>query len=228
MHCTYRENDILRRARNELTSIEWRSVAGADFRWQRPLTFQGPVAMLIDARTFSAAEDTAAVFQLMRRGVIVGSASGGSTGQPWSLELPGGGKARICVKRDSFPDGTTFVGTGIIPDIEVPLTIEDVRAGRDAALERALLALAMQGGRDRPMQTPLDDSLLEAAARCLDGQSVRALGQLQLPASAQSRLELLAQKSKEGQLTDEEAAEYRRFIELGNLLSRLLSKAQST
>jgi len=45
------------------------------------------------------------------------------------------------VKRDSYPDGTTFVGTGITPDIEVPLTVADIRNGSDAALERAVRAL---------------------------------------------------------------------------------------
>lgn len=108
----------------------------------RDPVFQGPVAMLVDARTFSAAEDTAAVFKLMQRGIVIGSASGGSTGQPWLFDLPGGGTARICVKRDSYPDGTTFVGTGVVPDIEVPLTIKDVREGRDAVLERAVHELS--------------------------------------------------------------------------------------
>jgi C-terminal processing protease CtpA/Prc len=45
------------------------------------------------------------------------------------------------VKRDSYPDGTTFVGTGIIPDIEAPLTVADIRNGNDAALDRAAQAL---------------------------------------------------------------------------------------
>src|SRR5579862_8116068 len=50
----------------------------------------------------------------------------------------------------------------------------------------------------------VDDSLLESAAQCLDAESVRALGELQLADTAKSRLELLAQKANEGQLTAEE------------------------
>jgi carboxyl-terminal processing protease len=57
------------------------------------------------------------------------------------FDLPGGGKARICVKRDMYPDGTTFVGTGIVPDIHVPMKVEDVREGKDPVLERAALEL---------------------------------------------------------------------------------------
>jgi carboxyl-terminal processing protease len=99
--------------------------------------FNGRVAMLIDARTFSAAEDTAAIFRLMKRGIIVGMPSGGSTGQPWFFNLPGGGQARICIKRDSYPDGTSFVGTGIVPDIQVSATIAGIRAGADPVIDRA-------------------------------------------------------------------------------------------
>jgi hypothetical protein len=53
----------------------------------------------------------------------------------------------------------------------------------------------------------VDDSLLESAARCLDAQSVRALGELNLSASAKARLDSLASKANEGQLTPAEASE---------------------
>ena len=99
------------------------------------------MALLIDARTFSAAEDTAAAFKLMRRGRIYGSASGGSSGQPWSFALPGGGTARVCVKRDEYPDGSSFVGVGVLPDVPLEPRVEDVRTGRDAVLERAVADL---------------------------------------------------------------------------------------
>lgn len=103
--------------------------------------FKGPVALLIDARTFSAAEDTAAVFKLMRRGPIIGMPSGGSTGQPLMFSLPGGGTARICAKRDSYPDGSNFVGIGVQPDVLVPMTAKSVREGKDLAMETAELHL---------------------------------------------------------------------------------------
>jgi carboxyl-terminal processing protease len=143
MMSMYRESDALDRARSEnIAQIKWRTLERSGLRPARGQIFRGPVAMLIDARTFSAAEDTVAVFRLMCRGIILGSASAGSTGQPWMFDMPGGGSARICVKRDSYPDGTSFVGTGVAPDVEVPLTIEDIRNNRDGALERAVQATA--------------------------------------------------------------------------------------
>ncbi len=71
----------------------------------------------------------------------------------------------------------------------------------------------------------VDDSLLESAARCLDAQSVRALGALELDEAPKARLDLLAQKANDGQLTSEEAREYDRFIELGDILATLRLKA---
>jgi hypothetical protein len=61
------------------------------------------VLVLTSARTYSAAEDFVVAFDAMQRGRIVGEATGGSTGQPLLFDLPGGGKARICTKRDSYP-----------------------------------------------------------------------------------------------------------------------------
>jgi hypothetical protein len=72
----------------------------------------------------------------------------------------------------------------------------------------------------------VDDSLLESAARCLDSQSVRALGELNLSESAKARLDLLANKANEGQLTPAEASEYDRFIELGDIIATLRLKAE--
>jgi C-terminal processing protease CtpA/Prc len=140
MTSMYRESDALDRARSgKMSPIKWRTLEGSELQPASGQTFHGPVAMLIDAQTFSAAEDTVAVFKLMRRGAIVGTASGGDTGQPWMFDLPGGGRARVCVKRDTYPDGTTFVGTGIVPDVQVQMKIEDVREGKDPVLERAVL-----------------------------------------------------------------------------------------
>jgi carboxyl-terminal processing protease len=103
--------------------------------------YRKPVAVLTSPRTFSAAEDFALAFDLMERGPIVGEPTGGSTGQPLFYDLPGGGSARVCTKRDSYPDGRDFVGVGVQPDILVRPTVTDFRAGRDPVLEAALQAL---------------------------------------------------------------------------------------
>ena len=137
----YRENSMLDLARSKTPSIRWRKSDVADYDAKRKQIFQGPVTMLIDAQSFSAAEDTAAAFKLMKRGKIVGMPSGGSTGQPFLFSLPGGGTARICVKRDTYPDGSNFVGVGVLPDVAAALTVSDIRKDTDSAMETAVKLL---------------------------------------------------------------------------------------
>jgi C-terminal processing protease CtpA/Prc len=103
--------------------------------------FTKPVVVLTSPRTYSAAEDFVVAFRAMKRGLLVGEATGGSTGQPLVFALPGGGGARICTKHDRFPDGAEFVGKGVEPDRAVAPTVEDLRAGRDTVLEAALKLL---------------------------------------------------------------------------------------
>ena len=52
-----------------------------------------------------------------------------------SKNLPGGGRARICTKRDTYPDGREFVGFGIQPDFKVEQTIDDYLEDKDATVD---------------------------------------------------------------------------------------------
>jgi C-terminal processing protease CtpA/Prc len=135
---SYRENTAFAAARSGTPRIRWRELPAETFGGNRPQVFIKPVAMLVDAGTFSAAEDTAAAFKLMKRGPIIGEPTGGSTGQPYLFPLPGGGSARICVKRDSYPDGSHFVGVGIQPDVVLRRTVRQVREQQDLVLEQAV------------------------------------------------------------------------------------------
>lgn len=120
----------------------WQDLPAETYQRPLPRRFDGPVVMLVDAGTFSAGEDTAVAFKLLQRGRMLGSPTGGSTGQPLWFGLPGGGAARICVKRDSYPDGSHFVGVGVQPDLVVRPTLASVRAGQDPVLDAALRELA--------------------------------------------------------------------------------------
>jgi len=110
--------------------------------YSRKEHFSGKVAVLIGPKTFSAAEDFLVSFDTLKRGIMVGAASGGSTGQPIFISLPGGGTARICVKDDRYPDGRKFVGVGIKPQVEVSETVADYRVGKDAVIETAVERLS--------------------------------------------------------------------------------------
>lgn len=99
--------------------------------------YTGPVAVLSSARTAGAAEDFIVAFRNGSRGPIIGEATAGSTGQTLLLPLAAGWQLRLTVTRDAFPDGTEFVRTGIRPELPVDVRVDDLLAGRDAALDRA-------------------------------------------------------------------------------------------
>ena len=109
-----------------------------DWKPYKNKLYTKPVIVLTSAATYSAAEDFTSVFKSMNRGKIIGSTTGGSTGQPITFGLPGGGMARVCAKRDFISDGTEFVGIGIQPDLEVKPTIKGVSSNKDEVLEAAL------------------------------------------------------------------------------------------
>jgi carboxyl-terminal processing protease len=101
-----------------------------------------PLVVLIGNGTASAAEDFLIMLNgLPNRAIVMGQPSYGSTGQPLSFDMPGGGSARICTKKDTYPDGKEFVGVGVIPDIIVQRNINDMLAGKDAELEAAIKEL---------------------------------------------------------------------------------------
>ena len=131
--------------------VDWRRVhdgSPENFVRERKERYAGPVVVLIGPRTFSAAEDFVVAFDVLDRGLLVGERTAGSTGQPLMFKLPGGGFARVCVKRDEYPDGRRFVGIGIAPDVEVEPTLADVRAGRDPVMERAVALLREAAARN--------------------------------------------------------------------------------
>jgi C-terminal processing protease CtpA/Prc len=106
--------------------------------------FKKPIALLTGPGTFSAAEDFAASFDMLKVGTIVGEPTGGSTGQPLVFRLPGGGGARVCTLQVRYADGREFVGAGIQPHIRVGPTVADFRSGKDTVLEAALAHLRQE------------------------------------------------------------------------------------
>jgi C-terminal processing protease CtpA/Prc len=103
-----------------------------------------PTIILIGHQTFSAAEDFLVLCDNQKHITLIGEVTAGSTGNPITWNLPYGGLLSICSKKDIYPDGREFVGSGIKPDIESHLTIEDFRKGRDTVLETAFSFLKNQ------------------------------------------------------------------------------------
>jgi C-terminal processing protease CtpA/Prc len=97
-----------------------------------------PVVILTGSNTASAAEDFIIVTDNQKHIVTIGEPTYGSSGMPYTFDLPGGGAAKVCVKRDTYPDGREFVGYGIQPHIKVVPTVKDYLENKDVILEAAL------------------------------------------------------------------------------------------
>ena len=113
------------------------------------VAYTGPVAVLISPRTAGPAEEFLAAFQAGGRGPVFGEESAGSAGETALFALAAGWKLRLTVSRDALGEGTALVRTGIAPQFAVDVTVDDVLAGRDAALDRARAYLADIG---RPLR----------------------------------------------------------------------------
>ena len=118
---------------------EWYIQKSYDYNPIRDKTiFNKPIVLLINEGTFSAAEDFCVGFRNMNRGIIIGTPSGGSTGNSIRFDLPRGGKLQICTKKDTYPNGTKFVGVGIIPDIEIKETVSSYLANIQSEVDKSL------------------------------------------------------------------------------------------
>ncbi|WP_413113983.1 S41 family peptidase [Thaumasiovibrio sp. DFM-14] len=96
-----------------------------------------PLVILIGRNTASAAEDFLIYTNSMTNVTTIGERTRGSTGQPIFGELPGGGRFRVCAKRDTYPNGEDFVGLGIEPDIYLSRSHADILSAADTVKESA-------------------------------------------------------------------------------------------
>jgi carboxyl-terminal processing protease len=104
--------------------------------------YKGPVAILMDPGSASASEKFASLMQSHKRAAVVGQVSCGCLlGFMGYASVPGGGKLAYSELGYVLPDGRRIEGTGVVPDVPVPLTAEDLRLNRDRALEAAVAHL---------------------------------------------------------------------------------------
>jgi carboxyl-terminal processing protease len=105
--------------------------------------FHGKLIFLVDGGCASACEDLVGPFKDNRRATLIGETTEGSSGPAYLYDFKNGMTVGIAVKRQYFPDGSEFEGVGIQPDIEIHSSVDDLRAGRDRALDKALELAAL-------------------------------------------------------------------------------------
>lgn len=103
--------------------------------------YKKPIALLINATTFSSAENFCVTFRALKRGKIIGTPTGGSTGNPIFINLGFGIGCSICTKNEWDADGKEFIGIGILPDIEVQENASIFLQNKDNVIETAVSVL---------------------------------------------------------------------------------------
>jgi carboxyl-terminal processing protease len=105
--------------------------------------YTGPVVILMSAGSASASELFASAMQALGRAKVVGQESCGCLlGFLGYASIPGGGELAYSEVAFTNVNGNGVEGEGVMPDVLVPLTVEDLRLQRDRPLEAAQALLA--------------------------------------------------------------------------------------
>lgn len=83
-----------------------------------------PMAVLVNGRSFSAAEFFAAALQEYEAAVIVGEKTTGKGRYQTVIELPGGSAVNLSVGRYFTPEGVDLTNVGVTPDVLIPVDQE--------------------------------------------------------------------------------------------------------
>ena len=100
--------------------------------------YEKPVVILMNEKTQSLAEYTIMSVRNGENVTVMGENSVGSNGDVTYLPLPGGINMMFTSQGIYTPEGGQTQRIGLSPDIEVHLTIEGIREGRDELMEAAV------------------------------------------------------------------------------------------
>lgn len=103
--------------------------------------YPGRVAILVDEASASSAEIFSHVLQHHGRAIVVGRTTAGAVIAARHYRLPDGGQLQLAIQDYVGLDGRRLEGAGVVPDVSIPLRLDDLRHGRDADLVAALAAL---------------------------------------------------------------------------------------
>ena len=105
--------------------------------------YANPVVILTNSQSASASELFAGSMQAAGRAAVVGQPSCGCLlGFLGYARIPGGGELAYSEVGFVLSNGKRIEGEGVMPDRPVPISLSDLRAGRDRTLEEAQALLA--------------------------------------------------------------------------------------
>jgi carboxyl-terminal processing protease len=97
-----------------------------------------PLAVLVNGNSASASEIVAGALQDHGRGVVIGTKTRGKGSVNHFHQLSDGSAVYITTARWYTPNERQIEGQGILPDVTVEITAEDIEADYDPQLERAI------------------------------------------------------------------------------------------
>jgi hypothetical protein len=101
-------------------------------------SFHGPIVLLVGPQAVSAAENFSMMLVGANRVRVVGRHTAGTNGNITRLRLRGGFWFYYTGMEVLYPDGSTFHGVGVVPEVEVAPSLEDLAAERDSELLKAI------------------------------------------------------------------------------------------
>lgn len=104
----------------------------------RPLFPDIPLAVLINQGTASASEIVAGALQDHKRATIIGMKSFGKGTVQEVLDLPGGSSLRVTIAHWLTPGGRNLGKEGVLPDIKVDRTPEEIEVKKDPQMDAAV------------------------------------------------------------------------------------------
>jgi carboxyl-terminal processing protease len=108
--------------------------------------YDGPLAILVDEMTASTSEFFAAGLQAVGRARVFGTTSAGQALPALMVRLPTDDVLMHVVADFTGPGGVRIEGRGVVPDMPVRSTLDELRSGRDAPLQAALDWFTATGG----------------------------------------------------------------------------------
>ena len=107
--------------------------------------YNKPVILLMDERNFSASDIFLGAFKGTKNVTLIGVKSGGGSGFARVGFLSNSGMTYLMSRMASFqPNGKLYEGNGVTPDIEISVTINDIKIEKDVALGKAIKTIRSQ------------------------------------------------------------------------------------
>lgn len=97
-----------------------------------------PLAVLVNENSASASEVVAGALQDYDRGLLIGTKTYGKGSINHFRELSDGSAIYITIGRWYTPNGRQIEGNGLIPDVVVERTEQDIQEGKDPQLDKAV------------------------------------------------------------------------------------------